>query len=134
MRRQKDSKAPPKQYDKVKLFRGVLTPSERFHFIIIFEKLFTNTYKLSIINYSIASALNQTFNIPAWITGAVITVLALLIIVGGIKNISKVSQVVVPAMAVCYMLAGIIVILGNISNIPSDLGKNEVEVRYLFDT
>lgn len=68
---------------------------------------------------SIASALNQTFNIPAWITGAVITVLALLIIVGGIKNISKVSQVVVPAMAVCYMLAGIIVILGNISNIPS---------------
>ena len=68
---------------------------------------------------SISAALNQTFSIPAWVTGVVITVLALFIIVGGIKNISKVSQVVVPGMAVFYVVAGIIVILGNISNVPS---------------
>ena len=52
---------------------------------------------------SISAALEETFNIPLWITGIIITVLALLIIVGGIKNISKVSQVVVPTMAVFYV-------------------------------
>lgn len=72
---------------------------------------------------SISSALNQTYNIPLWVVGLVITVLSLLIIVGGIKSISKVSQVVVPAMAIFYVIAGIIVIFGNIINLPSGLYK-----------
>lgn len=70
---------------------------------------------------SISSALNTTFHIPMWVTGAAITVLALFIILGGIKSISKVSQVVVPLMAVFYIIAGIIIILGNLSNVPSGL-------------
>ena len=68
---------------------------------------------------SISTALSSTFNIPVTAAGIVITVLALIIIIGGIKNISKVSQVVVPLMAVFYVIAGLIVIFGNISNIPS---------------
>lgn len=68
---------------------------------------------------SISTALNSTFNIPLTVTGIIITVLALLIILGGIKSISKVSQVVVPLMAVFYILAGLVVIIGNIGNIPS---------------
>ena len=70
---------------------------------------------------SISAALEETFKVPVWVTGAVITVLALFIIVGGIKNISKVSQVVVPAMAVFYVVGGLIVIIGNINNLPSGL-------------
>lgn len=68
---------------------------------------------------SIASALNETFNFPLWIVGIVITVLALAIIVGGIKSISKVSSVVVPLMAIFYVICGLIVIIGNIGNVPS---------------
>lgn len=70
---------------------------------------------------SISSALNSTFNVPTWITGVIITILALLIIIGGIKSISKVSQVVVPLMAVFYIIAGFIIIIGNISNLPSGI-------------
>lgn len=70
---------------------------------------------------SIASALHTTFNVPTWITGIVITVLALLIIVGGIKSISKVSSVVVPLMAIFYVICGVIVIIGNISNLPAGI-------------
>lgn len=70
---------------------------------------------------SIASALSETFTIPVYATGAVITVLALLIIVGGIKNISRVSQVVVPGMAVFYVIGGLVVIIGNITNLPNGL-------------
>ena len=68
---------------------------------------------------SISSALNTTFNVPVWVTGIVITVLAMLIILGGIKSISKVSQVVVPLMALFYVVAGLVIILGNIRNVPA---------------
>ncbi|HBA98016.1 MAG TPA: sodium:alanine symporter family protein [Lachnospiraceae bacterium] len=68
---------------------------------------------------SISTALNSTFNIPLAVTGIAITLLALLIILGGIKSISKVSQVVVPLMAVFYIIAGIVVIIGNIANVPA---------------
>lgn len=70
---------------------------------------------------SIASSFQTTFGVPTWITGVIITVLALIIIVGGIQSISKVSSIVVPFMAIFYMIAGIIVIVGNISNVPSGI-------------
>lgn len=70
---------------------------------------------------SISTALNSTFNVPLAVTGVVITLLALFIILGGIKSISKVSQVVVPLMAVFYIIAGFIVIIGNIKNVPSGI-------------
>lgn len=68
---------------------------------------------------SISSALENTFHIPVYVTGITITVLALFIIIGGIKSISKVSQVVVPLMALFYVIAGIIIILGNLKNVPA---------------
>ena len=68
---------------------------------------------------SISSAIETTFGVPGTVTGVVITLLALLIILGGIKSISKVSQVVVPLMALFYMAAGLVVIIGNIENLPS---------------
>ena len=70
---------------------------------------------------SIASALHTTFQIPMKTTGIVITVVALLIIVGGIKSISKVSSIVVPVMAIFYVICGLIVIIGNIGNVPSGI-------------
>lgn len=70
---------------------------------------------------SISTAVHETFGVSVNTVGAVITVLALLIIIGGIKTISKVSSVVVPVMAIFYVIAGVIVILGNISNLPAGL-------------
>lgn len=70
---------------------------------------------------SISDAIHSTFHVPTWITGAVITVLALIILVGGITSISRVSSVVVPVMAIFYTIGGIICIIGNIQNLPSGL-------------
>jgi len=70
---------------------------------------------------SISEALNNTFGAPSAIVGVVLTVLSLIIIVGGIKSISKVSSIVVPVMAIFYVIAGLIVILINIKNVPSGL-------------
>lgn len=87
--------------------------------------LFTVIASFSIGNMtqgnSISGALHTTFHVPTHLCGIVITVLALLIIVGGIKSISKVSSVVVPLMAIFYVICGIIVIIGNISNLPAGI-------------
>lgn len=72
---------------------------------------------------SISDALNNTFNIPLWITGVVIMLLVLVIIVGGIKSISNISSVVVPLMALFYVVGGLIVICGNYRNVPAGVAS-----------
>ena len=67
---------------------------------------------------SISDALKSTFRVPTVISGIILTILALVIIVGGIQKISKVSSVVVPFMAIFYVLAGLIVIICNYRNLP----------------
>ena len=68
---------------------------------------------------SISESLFDTFQVPQYITGILLTVLSLAIIVGGIKTISKVSSFVVPFMAIFYVIAGLIVIIINIKNVPA---------------
>lgn len=70
---------------------------------------------------SIASALHETFHFPTRTIGIIITALSLFIIVGGIQTISKISSIIVPLMAVFYVIAGIIVIAGNIENVPAGI-------------
>lgn len=70
---------------------------------------------------SISGSVQETFGLPTWVTGIILTVLALMIILGGITSISKVSSVVVPGMAVFYVIAGLVVIFGNLPNIPHGL-------------
>lgn len=71
---------------------------------------------------SISNSINETFSLPTWITGIVLAVLTGLIVFGGIKSISKVSSVLVPIMAVFYIVSGLIVIGINYKNIPTGLG------------
>lgn len=70
---------------------------------------------------SIADALRGTFSIPARTTGIILTLLTLLIIVGGIRSISKIASVLVPSMALLYAAAGIIVLAVHYRNIPQSL-------------
>lgn len=72
---------------------------------------------------SIADALNSTFKIPNIVTGVVITTLALVVLVGGIKSIGKVCEKVVPFMAVLYFACGVGVIIINAKHIPDGLGQ-----------
>ena len=53
------------------------------------------------------------------ISGIVITVFVGLVIIGGIKRIAKVSEVIVPFMAITYVLVVLIIVFTNIKAIPS---------------
>jgi AGCS family alanine or glycine:cation symporter len=70
---------------------------------------------------SISGSLHETFGFSVTVVGIVMAVLILLIVLGGISTISKISSVVVPAMALFYVVCSVIVILGNLKNIPSGL-------------
>ena len=63
--------------------------------------------------------MNNNYGIPVAVTGIVITILVLLVIVGGIKRIAEVTSRLVPFMAVAYFLAAITVIILFIDKIPS---------------
>lgn len=72
---------------------------------------------------SISEALNNTFGIDQRLVGAVITILATIILLGGIKSIGKVCEKIVPFMAVLYFVAGVAVIILNAKNLPSGLSQ-----------
>lgn len=60
---------------------------------------------------SIAEAMNHSFNIPTWIIGIVLAVLAGLIFVGGIDRIGKFAEIVVPFMAIVYIVGSVILLV-----------------------
>lgn len=72
---------------------------------------------------SISMAVKETFKVSEYITGALITILALIVIVGGIQSISRVSQIMVPAMAMFYLGAGIIAVLFHWQEVPQGLAE-----------
>ena len=47
--------------------------------------------------------MHDTFGISTWITGAVMTVLTAIVILGGIKSIAAVCERLVPFMAIFYV-------------------------------
>ncbi len=66
---------------------------------------------------SIAAGLQSTFDIEPIVTGAVLSVLLALVIIGGIKRIAKVAAAIVPTMAIIYLVGAFAVILPNLGNI-----------------
>jgi AGCS family alanine or glycine:cation symporter len=70
-------------------------------------------------SFIITSSFEASFDIPTWISGAALTVIFALSIFGGVKRISKVSEVIVPIMAGSYLLIALVVIALNIAQIPS---------------
>ncbi|WP_432477382.1 alanine/glycine:cation symporter family protein [Nocardioides sp. GXQ0305] len=59
----------------------------------------------------------------AFAIGGVFALLVGLVIIGGIKSIARVTEKVVPFMAVLYVTACLVVIFGNLENVPTAFGQ-----------
>ncbi len=66
---------------------------------------------------SISNSIFATFGLKQIITGAILSVILALIIIGGIKRIAKVTEKLVPGMAVFYFIGALLVIGTNYQNI-----------------
>ena len=67
---------------------------------------------------SITSMLNTSFNVNPYISGAIITVAAGIVLIGGVKSIAKVCESLVPFMALFYVLGCLAILFINAPYIP----------------
>lgn len=93
---------------------------------VIFAVLITITFGLafnSVQANTITAAANVSFGWDRTIVGIVISVMTLIVIFGGIQRISRFSEIVVPIMAIAYILLAITVIALNFNHIPEVFEK-----------
>ena len=91
---------------------------------------------------SIALSCSRSFGIPAWVVGIVVTTLLALVIIGGVKRIANVAQIIAPVMAMVYIVLAIIVLLVNWQVVPDvfmqmlrgAVGVNEVSGALIGST
>ena len=82
-------------------------------------------------NQTYAQARNVTGGDDGWLAGdgaalgfgVVLAILVGLVIIGGIKSIGSVTSKLVPAMAITYVVACLVVIASNIDHVPGALGE-----------
>jgi AGCS family alanine or glycine:cation symporter len=70
---------------------------------------------------TVAHALESSFGVQPGSTGLVMAALTAAVILGGIKRIGNVAGVLVPVMAVVYIVAGIVVLVLNYQAVPGAL-------------
>ncbi|TCP07723.1 alanine/glycine:cation symporter family protein [Caldimonas thermodepolymerans] len=68
---------------------------------------------------SIASGLENAWGIDTRVTAAIIVILLGFIIFGGVKRIAKFAEIVVPFMALAYILVALVIVLLNITQLPA---------------
>ncbi len=89
---------------------------------VLFAVLISITFGFafnSVQSNTICAAWEGAFGIDhAWI-GAILTVLTLIVIFGGIQRIAKVSSIVVPVMALGYIALALGIVLFNITRLPA---------------
>mgnify|MGYP004639944197 FL=1 len=73
----------------------------------------------SVQSNTITAAFYSTFNTNKLIVGIILTVLTLIIIFGGVNRIAKISSILVPIMAVAYIVIALFIIIMNFNQIPS---------------
>jgi len=66
---------------------------------------------------NIALVMNDTFDIPKWLTGIVLAILLWMVIIGGIQRIAQIASKLVPFMAFWYIIGALAVIISNYDNI-----------------
>ena len=70
----------------------------------------------------IAGSLNGLFGLDPLVSGIVLTVVVGIVVLGGVQRIGQVTSLLVPFMAIFYILAGIFVIVLRIADIPAAFG------------
>lgn len=73
----------------------------------------------SVQSNTITAAFNSAFGINKLFLGTLITIASAIIIFGGVKSIAKISTIIVPIMAVAYILVALFIIITNITELPA---------------
>ena len=92
---------------------------------IIFAVLITITFGFafnSVQSNTICAAFDGAFNVDPLYMGIGITLLTIIIIFGGVHWIANVSSILVPVMALGYILLALYIVISNITHLPEVIG------------
>ena len=97
--------------------RGLKQPWMGIVFAILI--IFTFAFSFNTVqSNTICAAFEQAFQVDNTVMGIILTGLTVLIIFGGIQRIAKVSSIIVPLMALGYILLAFTIVLMNITRLP----------------
>lgn len=88
---------------------------------VTFSILITLSFGLifnSVQANTISIAVNEAFGVSRFAVGIVLMVITAIVIIGGVQRVAKVSGIIVPVMAVAYILVALFVMIKNYSEIP----------------
>lgn len=91
---------------------------------IIFSILLTLCFGFifnAVQSNTISASVGEVFSIPPYVIGILLVLLTATIIFGGVHRIVKVTQIIVPVMAIFYLIVAIYVVVTNFSEIPTVL-------------
>jgi AGCS family alanine or glycine:cation symporter len=71
---------------------------------------------------SVAQSLNTTFGVSTTVVGIVLVVISAAVILGGIKRIARFAEILVPFMAIFYLVGGIVLLVMHADRIPGVFG------------
>lgn len=89
---------------------------------VLFSILITITYGFifnAVQTNTMAVAFNNSFHMNRFIFGIVVMAFAGLVIFGGVKRIARFTGIVVPVMAIIYLIVAFIVLIMNLTDVPS---------------
>lgn len=70
---------------------------------------------------TIGSVMQNHFHVPEPVTGILLVILIFTVSAGGLKRLTHITQNLVPAMALLYVVSGLLIILFNITRLPAVL-------------
>ncbi|TYR75810.1 sodium:alanine symporter family protein [Rossellomorea vietnamensis] len=70
---------------------------------------------------AVASTVQESFEVSGWITGVAVAAVVSLVVFGGIKRIGKVTEKLVPLMALLYVGACLVILFMNLEKLPNVL-------------
>jgi AGCS family alanine or glycine:cation symporter len=71
---------------------------------------------------SIAGNMEAAFNIPTWVTGIGLVMIASIVILGGLKRVAAVTEKLVPFMAIVYIIGALVIFFTHITAVPAVFG------------
>jgi len=92
---------------------------------MVFTLLLLATFGLAFValqSFTASTSLQEAFGVPTVVTGVIMTAVVGFSIFGGVQRISRVTEIIVPVMAILYIGVTVVVVGMNIGQVPAVLG------------
>lgn len=86
--------------------------------LILCFPLSFNSLQANTISATISGSFGGEVDWIPWVVGGILAILTALVIFGGLRRIASVSQTLVPAMALLYLILGLVIVGMNIERLP----------------